>query len=461
MPTVAPDSGSYDRGSFRDPASRVLWKGDQVLRALSSQGWEDWQALSQSELFRRSTETGQLIETEAVAGSDPPLLAHKRIAFWSYPYEWSFSMLAAAARLQLDLLASALSEGLTLKDATPYNIQFRGTHPVFVDIGSFRPYQPGEPWLGYGQFCRQFLYPLMVQAHAGVPFQSLLRGSLGGITPAFARALLRGRKVAKPGVMFDVVLQARAERAWQDRATDLREEIKQAGFSAEMIIRNLARLRKVVDRTRWESAASAWSGYAECGHVASQRQAKEEAVAEVVGQRRRRLVWDLGANDGHFARLAAPHADLVVAIDADDLVIDRLYRSLAAEGPENILPLVGNLADPSPGLGWRGGERRSLWDREQPDLVLMLAVIHHLVVSANLPLEEVIDWLASLRCEVIFEWVPPDDPLARRLMLNKRPGEIHSDYQEDAFRRLIHRFFQVRIDLPIEGRRLLHLTPRA
>lgn len=460
MPGEAPLGGSFDHGSFRDPASRVFWQDDRVLRALTPRGWEDWQALSQARFFEEWVGDGRLVATTPLNNSEPPLLEHDRIPFWSYPYEWSFSMLADAARLQLDLLAAALAEGLTLKDATPYNIQFRGARPVFIDIGSFRPYPAGEPWLGYGQFCRSFLYPLLIQAHAGVPFQPLLRASLDGISATLARALLDGAKIRKPGVFLDVALQARAEASWQNRATDLREEIKQAGFSAEMIARNLTRLRKVVDRTRWDPPASAWSEYAECGHVASQRQAKTEVVAAIAGHKTRQMVWDLGANDGHFARVAAPHAEVVVAVDGDEVVIEHLYRSLRQEGPANIVPLVANLADLSPGWGWRGRERRSFEARAKPDLVLMLAVIHHLVISANLPLGEVVDWLASLQCEVVFEWVPPQDPMAQRLMLNKRPDEIHPDYQEESLRRLIDRYFEVRLDRPVEGRRLFHLTPR-
>ena len=461
MTAAAPLGGTFDQGSFRDPSSRVLWKDDRVLRVLTPQGQADWQALSASTLFESWTADGRLIETQVEPATDYNLLSHQRIPFWSYPYEWSFSMLADAARLHLDLLSEALAQGLILKDATPYNIQFRGSSPVFVDIGSFRPYQPGEPWLGYGQFCRLFLYPLLVQAHAGFPFQILLRGSLDGIQPAQARALLRGSKVFRSGVLLDVVLQARAERSLTETQTDLRKEITEAGFSAEMISRNLVRLRKVVDGARWEPAASAWSDYTDCGHVGTQRQVKSDLVAALVAQRRRRLIWDVGANDGYFAKLTAAHADQVVALDSDDLVIDRLYQSLRKSGPGNILPLVMNLADPSPGLGWRGAERRRIEDRDRPDLVLMLAVIHHLVISANLPLTEVIDWLASLRSEVIFEWVPPQDPLARRLMVNKRAGEVHDDYNESSLLMLIDQHFQLGLDTPIEGRRLLHLIPRS
>jgi ribosomal protein L11 methylase PrmA len=193
--------------------------------------------------------------------------------------------------------------------------------------------------------------------------------------------------------------------------------------------------------------------------VSTQRGLKENFVSSIVDAAHRSSVWDLGANDGHFSRVAARNADLVVAADADELVIDRLFRSLAGSGPGNVLPLVFDLADPSPGLGWRGKERRRLEERARPDLVLFLAVVHHLVISANLPLAEVIDWLATLGAEVVFEWVPPDDPMARRIAVNKRPHEIHPDYNEESLRALLRDRFVIRSEAPLEQRTLFHLSP--
>jgi hypothetical protein len=426
---------------------------------LSEQGKADWEALAATRLFAEWTTAGKLIGTRPPEPGRPAVLTHDRIPFWSYPYEWSFSMLKEAAILHLDLLEAALDEGLTLKDATPYNIQFRGVSPVFIDIGSFRKYREAEPWLGYGQFCRQFLYPLLVRAHGGIPFQPLLRGSLAGITPAQARSMLGGTRLLRPGVMIDVVMHARAERAMSARPRDLRGELEAAGFTPEMIKANLRRLRSVVTGTTWRSDVSTWSEYASCDHVASQRRLKEEFIRAVVAERPRRLVWDLGANDGHFSRLAAANAEWVVAADADELVVDRLFSSLRSEGPSNVLPMVFDLSDPSPGLGWRGRERRPIEERARPDLVLALAVIHHLVISANLPLAEVVDWLGAMGAEIVLEWVPPEDPMAQRLAINKREGEIHPDYTEAALRRLIEDRFVLRAEAHLEGRRLFHLVP--
>lgn len=450
-----PDSGDarFDSGSFRDPASRVRWRGERVERVLTPQGLADWKALAQSGLLE--AEHARLIKTESVAGE--ALLRHERVPFWTYPYEWTFGMLKAAALLQLELIESALDRGLTVKDATPYNVQFRGVEPIFVDIGSFRPYEKGEPWLGYGQFCRLFLYPLLIEAHAGIAFRPLLRGSLDGIDPDMAQAMLRGNRL-KPGVMLDVVMQARAQRKSGGR--DVRQELSEAGFKPEMIKANLARLHRVVAGLEWEPAKSAWSEYSECTHVGTQREHKAEFVRKIAAQKRRALTWDLGANDGHFSRLVATHSDWVVAADADELVIDRLFQGLRGAETKNVLPIVYDLSDPSPGLGWRGEERKGLVERGRPDLVLLLAVVHHLVVSGNLPLVEVIDWLGSLESEVVFEWVPPSDPMARQLSINKREGEIHRDYNEPALRAAIGERFDVAAEIEHEGRILFHLLPR-
>lgn len=459
MDIQAPLDGVFDPGSFRDPSSRVLHQGDRVLRALSETGLADWRALASSPRLDEWMSSGRLIETHEVSEGSATLLEHSRIPFWSYPYEWSFSMLRDAALLQLDLLEEALESGLTLKDATPYNVQFRGSTPVFVDIGSFAPYEQGEPWLGYRQFCRQFLYPLLLRAHADVPFQPMLRGSLDGIPAATARQFLRGRRSLRPGALTDVALQARAERSLGGSDRNVRSELSSAGMNAQIILGNVRRLKKVITKTTWSPGTSTWSEYAGCGHVATQRTPKEAFVRKVAAQRHRRLVWDLGANDAHFSVAVAGDADTVVAIDGDEETIEAVYRRLKESGPANVLPLVVNLSDPSPGLGWRGAERAPLDGRDRPDLVLMLAVVHHMVIGSNLPLASVIDWLASLGAEAVFEWVPLEDPMSQRLTANKRRNEVHADYDEEHLRRYLDGRFRIVEEMELEGRRLFHLTP--
>jgi SAM-dependent methyltransferase len=432
-----------------------------VLRGLSEGALAEWERLTSTAFFRRLTEEGRLVGTEQVAAVDgfAGVLRHERIPFVSYPYEWPFSMLQDAALLELDVLLAALAEDVILKDASPYNVQWRGARPVFIDVGSFEALEPGEPWAGYRQFCTLFLYPLLVQAWRGVPFAPLLRGSLEGISPVQARALLRG-SLWRRGGLTHVALHARLERRYGGR-TDVRRELRRAGFHKGLIEANARGLRKLVTRLSWEPEPSPWLEYGPTtSYSEADAAAKEAFVRAVAGERRRSLVWDLGCNDGRYTRVAAEHADYAVALDADAGVIERLYRELRAEGSTSILPLVANLADPPPALGWRGLERKPLWERGRPDLTLALALVHHLAIGANVPLASVVDWLASLGGELVVEFPTRADPMVERLLAPKRAG-LHGDYERDVFEQLLRDAFRVRRTEELAGgtRVLYHCAP--
>ncbi|MDX6698853.1 MAG: hypothetical protein QOE65_2250 [Solirubrobacteraceae bacterium] len=446
-------------GSFRDPDSRVLYTSDGVVRALSARGLEDWRALARTSFFPRLMEAGKVVRTEeaqangslegVLRGEAAGMLRHERIPFVSYPYEWPFSMLRDAALLQLELVAAALEEGMILKDSSPYNVQFRGSRPVFVDVGSFEALREGEPWVGYRQFCMLFLYPLLLCAHEGIDYHPLLRGSLDGIPPAQAAAMLGGMR---GGVLKHVKLHAKLERRYDDASQrDVKRDLKKAGFNSELIKANVKGLTKLVSGLRWEPKGSEWSAYGDtCTYTDEDSREKADFVREAAAARRRALSWDLGANDGRYARLAAEHSDTTVAVDIDHLTVDRLYRTLREEGRDDVLALVMNLADPSPGLGWRGRERKRLEERGHPDLVLALALVHHLAITANVPLAEVVDWLASLGASLVVEFPTREDPMVQRLLAGKREG-THDDYALETFERLLGDAFEVERRAELQG----------
>jgi hypothetical protein len=466
----------FEPGSFRDPDGRVVLAGDGVYRALSDEGLEDWQALASSPLLEQLIGEDLLVGTEqlgdeptssAIADSLPEkpaaVLRHEPIAFVTYPYEWPFSMLRDAAILQLDLLLRAVDQDLILKDASPYNVQWRGVDPVFIDVSSFERLREGEPWAGYRQFCMLFLYPLMLQAHKGVDFQPLLRGAVEGIPPAQARALFGARDVLRPGVLSHVRLHARLEQSNAERTgADVRGELKTAKFSTELIRSNLKRLRKLVSKLEWKAGRTAWTAYrSENTYSDADVSAKVAFVEAAAAEPRSKLVWDLGCNDGAFARVAAPHADCVLAIDSDHATVDGLYRELRERSEKRIVPLVMNLVDPSPGLGWRGAERRTLEQRGRPDFVIALALVHHLSISGNVPLRELLDWLASLGARLVVEFPTREDPMVARLLAAKREG-LHGDYELGEFEQLLAERFSVerREVLPSQTRVLFLARPR-
>ena len=468
QPTPRVGVPNADPGSFRDPGGRVFLHDGEVYRTLDEHALENWHALVATKFFSREVAAGRIIATTLADGIEidgdwAGVLHHERVPVITYPYEWTFSMLKQAALLQLDLLLAALAEGMILKDSTPFNVQWRGTRPVFIDVGSFERLDKGDIWVGYRQFLAQYLYPLMLTANVGIPFQPWLRGRPDGLTASQMNAVMgsKGRLLSKSGLLH-VTLPARAEKSDRGSGRNVRSEYKEAGFSKEMIEANVKGLRTIIEKLTWEPDTSRWNRYAaDCEHVHLQRDAKAEFVSRILADGPFTTVWDVGANDGHFSKLAAQHADYVLSLDADELVLDELFRSLQSDGPGNVLPILQDLADPSPGIGWRGMERPPLEHRSTPDLVLALAVVHHLVIGRNIPLASFVDWLADLSARVVLEFVPPDDPMVVGLTANKKPHEIHRDYTEASLREYLQDRFVIESEqaVPAGGRRLFFLVP--
>jgi hypothetical protein len=426
---------------------------------------EDWQALAGSSLWPELQEEGRVVATapaeldslpDLLAGPAAGVLRHERVPFLSYPYEWPFSMLKDAALLQLDLCRRALREDLALKDASPYNVQWRGTRPVFIDVGSFERLRPAEPWAGYRQFCMLFLYPLMLQAYKDLPYHAALRGSLDGIAPHDARAVLAGERFRK-GVLSNVLLHARLESRYAGaEGREVKRDMRRAGFSKELLAANFAKLEKLVARLEWKAGETAWTGYGEDNtYDDSSAALKAGFVREAAARRRARLAWDVGCNDGRYALIAAESADLVVALDADHATVDALYRRLRDERREDILPLVMSVTDPSPDLGWRGRERASLERRGTPELALCLAVVHHVCIGGNVPVREFLDWLRSLGAALVIEFPDRADPMVQRLLSGKREGS-NPDYEKASFERALEQRFAVDRTVEVSETRTLY-----
>ena len=438
---------------------------------LSERGLDDWRALRDSPLFDELVREGKVVATREL--DDAPalpdvlhsrtaaVLEHEPVPFVSYPYEWTFGMLRDAALLHLELVRRALEANLMLKDATPYNVQFRGPQPLFVDVGSFERLREGEPWAGYRQFCMLFLYPLLLHAWRGVPFQPWLRGRVAGISPTEMRALLSARDVVRRGALTHVVLHARLERRHADTADDLKRELRSAGFRKELIAANVRGLERLLSRLSPAAARTAWSEYAATtSYTQADADAKERFVADAVAAESPRVVWDIGSNDGRHARIAARTAQHVLAIDADAVVLDRLYEELKRDGGTNVQPLLVDVTDASPGLGWRGAERRPLEARGRPDLALCLAVVHHVSIGGNVPVTSFLDWLRDLARAVVVEFPTPDDRQVARMLARKREHD-HPDYRRDWFERCLDERFDVVATHELAGGRRVLYRARA
>jgi SAM-dependent methyltransferase len=461
---VTNTSPRREAGSFRDPESRVFYADGEVLRSVSKTGLEDFEALEASGLLEdpRIVRTERADDVSAAVelpgGEAAAVVRHEAIPFVSYPYEWTFSMLKDAALLQLDLLLAALEHDLILKDSTPYNVQFVGARPVFIDVGAFERLRAGELWVGYRQFCMLYLYPLLLQAAKDVDFQPWLRGSIDGITPAQMRGLLSFRDRFRRGLTTTVFLHARLDaRTGKGVKRELRPEV-----AKQVILANVGKMRKLVTRLDWDPRADVWTTYAERNtYTDADARLKDDFVRQVVSSQPWHLVWDLGANTGRHSRLAAERARHVVAVDADQGPVELLYRELREAGDEKILPLTMNVADPSPGLGWRGLERVALLQRGRPDLVLALALVHHVAIGANVPVRELVAWLAELGGALVVEFPTREDPMVQRLLAPKRQG-LHQDYERGYFERCLGEAFDVRRSEELgSGTRIIYFaTPK-
>lgn len=443
-----------DAGSFRDREGRIYHSEGRIFRGLSQRALDAFHALSRTRFYSNFLKQGKLIDSRVVSGDERPLpgavhehwagfLEHPRVPLISYPYEWTFGMLRDAAALQLELVEAALLEDMALKDATPYNIQFVSGQPVFIDISSFEPLEPGAPWAGYRQFCELFLFPLMVQAYKGIDFQPFLRSRIDGVSVQTAARIFGWRDRFRRGVLSHVWLQSRLDRRYSGTSADIKSDLKSAGFNREMILANVRKLRRLVRGLEWQGSGSEWGSY-ETFHNYSEedRERKARFVDECVVASGARRVWDLGCNTGQFAKIAARHADQVLALDRDHFAVERLYREIRSRGLKAIQPLVQDVVDPSPNWGWRQRERSDLRSRSQPDLILCLALVHHVVISANIPLGEFVDWLAGIAPNLVIEFVSRDDDKVRTLLRNK--VDRYSDYSREGLEGLLRKHYAVR-----------------
>ena len=403
------------------------------------------------------------------------VLEHEPVPFLTWPYEWPFSMLKDAALLQLRLLTASVGHGWTLKDATPFNIQCSpatgAPRPIFIDVPSFTP-RNGAYWQGHRQFCATFLAPLLLTAHLGVPFAPLLKSAPEGVPPEEAIKYFRGLRRFRKGVPAHIWFPARAGQALRKpRARRKRyphnPDRKQSQRTLLALLDNLTRLvRRLSYKPR-----STWAAYAH-SHPYDDADfvRKKEFVARHTEALRPALTLDLGANTGVLSRIAARFSRVVVAADADHDAVETLYLALRDDQTEargeggdsehrNIIPIVLDVANPSPGLGWAGTERAAFTARAKPDLVLCLALVHHLRVAANVPLPLVIDWLRTFEAPVVMEFVGREDEMFAELIANKQ--ERYEDYSAASFEAHLRGRFHVRDRLPLKGglRELLLLSP--
>ena len=431
-----------DPASYRDPAGHVYQIEDKIYRTVLPAGLAEYEFVRDSAALAPLVERGMVVSSTEVKpkvlGNDAPkdgiVVEHPRIEFISYPYEWTFAALKAAALLHLDLQIELLEHDIVLSDATAYNVQFHATRPVFIDTLSFRRYRPDEHWLAHRQFCEQFLNPLLLYARLGIPFNGWLRGSMEGIPAQQLSQALGVKDKLSLRTLSHVTVPAKLQAGDGNKSMEAAKTAKSRGLPKTRYSALLQQLRGwIADLEPKGIDSTVWRNYAKQNtYEEAETAAKHEFIAKFVGKHKPHITLDLGCNTGEFSKTALKAgAGYAIGVDADHGALEAGFDMHSSEG-NNMLLLYQDATNPSPGMGWHGRERKSFNDRCAPvDALFALAFEHHLAIARNVPFDLIIEWMVDMAPRGIIEFVPKDDPTVQQLLALR--DDIFDEYTEENF----------------------------
>ena len=449
-----------DPASFRDPAGYVFRRDGILYRAIQPSAAADWAAFEERGLAESLIGDGLLVSHAAVALDLAPrpgaamVIRPREVPFISYPYEWAFSQLREGALLTLEVQRRALAVGMWLRDASAYNVQFDRGRPVLIDSLSFEVADMADPWPAYRQFCKHFLAPLALMAHRDLRCGLMTRDFMDGIPLDLAAGLLPGR-TRIGGLLPHLHLHAGADRRAQAAQIPGAADAAPEGPSARARPMSLTRHQALLDSLRGTveglrlQPGGHWTKYTrQTSYSPTAAESKRRIVENMLAQAGGQMVWDLGANVGTYTHLAAGPGRQVIAFDQDPSVVELHWRDLSAEQRESVLPLVMDLTNPSPALGWAHEERRSLLQRGPADVAMALALVHHLAIGNNVPFPRIAAMLAAAGRRLVVEFVPREDPMVRQLLASRK--DIFTDYILEAFRAAFAEHFTTLDEAPVE-----------
>ena len=454
-----PPSDENVAGSFRDPSGFLFWQAGRLYRQVNAAYREHYDLLNSSGLAAELQTAGMLIGHEecgldlARTTAAYKILRPDLVPFISYPYEWCFSQLKDAALLTLAIQKRALARGLSLKDASAYNVQFVASRPLLIDTLSFEKYTQGRPWVAYRQFCQHFLAPLALMAHHDVRLNQMSRVHLDGLPLDLTSKLLPKRTCCKFSLLSHIHLHARSQKRYENRTVAARTR----PLSRFALLALIDSLESAVGKLAWWPRETEWGEYYEGTNYSGQAfEHKRALISAMLEEVRPGQVWDIGANTGLFSRLASQAGIATVAIDIDPAAVEKNYRQCRQENEKFLLPLVGDITNPSPGIGWENEERRSLLRRGPVDTILALALLHHLAIANNLPLARIGEFFSGACRTLIVEFIPKSDSQVRRLLATRE--DIFPAYDVAGFEREFQAFFTIeRREAIKESDRLLYL----
>lgn len=428
--------------SFRDPAGFIFTSSQgEILRQINQIGAEEFDLMHSSGLYDTLVKKKFLIphqEVDNVYADAYKTIKPERLPFISYPYEWSFGQLKDAALLTLYIQKAALKKGMSLKDSSAYNVQFVSGKPVFIDTLSFEVYEEGKPWVAYKQFCQHFLAPIALASMTDIRTLDLLSSNIDGIPLDLASALLPRKSKFKFSLATHIHWHAKTQQKYAGKQTNQKAG---KGVSKMAMLGLIDNLVNAVKSLKWNPKGTEWGEYYTFTNYSdSSFDEKKSLVAAYIEEAKPTTVWDLGANDGTFSSIAALKGIETVAFDIDPIAVEKNYRRVKQDNIP-MLPLQLDLTNPSTGIGWAHEERDSLEQRGKADVVMALAIIHHIAISNNVPLEKVADYLSRLGNHVIIEFVPKEDSQVKILLATRE--DIFVSYHIEGFEKAFTQYFDI------------------
>jgi len=443
--------------SFRDPAGFVYRHDGELYRQINASGSSDYEMLMSSGLYEALTSSDRLVAHEEVpqpgaAAGAWRTIKPETVAYVSYPYEWCFGQLKAAALLTLDIQRTALEHGMSLKDASAFNVQFRGCRPVFIDTLSFEPFEDGKPWVAYRQFCQHFLGPLLVMSYRDPRLRHIWKGMLDGLPLDLTSKLLPWRTRLRWSTLAHIHMHAASQQRHFDDTAGGGAPAGGRAMTSRMHLAMVDSLEGAVRATSLRKSRTEWAAYYDETNYSRESMSAKESLVVALAKKWLSddpLVHDLGANTGRFSRLLAEEGFYVVAHDIDEMAVEANYQQGAESSELAVLPLVLDINNPSPALGWALDERASLTTRIAGRAVLALALIHHIAISNNVPMKIIAEFFAGIAARLVIEFVPKEDSQVQRLLATR--DDIFSDYTIESFREAFGERFTILDEQEIEG----------
>ena len=448
-----PESAVRSPASFRDPSGFVFTRNGTLYRQVNDVFRGDYDCMMASGLYEGLAAAADMVRHQEVdepfaAANGYRVLRPERVPFISYPYEWCFGQLKAAALLTLRLQRTALRCGMSLRDATAYNVQFNGPRPIWIDTLSFETLREGHPWVAYRQFCEFFLAPLALMRYADERLHVLLRTFIDGVPVRMASKILGPATWLNPGLAIHIHLHARAEEKSGGPRRQRAAAERHLGRSGLMGM--LDSLERTVNGLSWTPHGTAWGDYYDAtNYTAEAFEHKRQLVAAALDRLQPASVWDFGANTGTFSRLASDRGIPTVAFDVDGAAVEKNYRTVVEKNEQTLCPLLLDLTNPSGGIGWANEERQSIAQRGPADTVFALALIHHLAIRHNVPFDRVAEFLATVARSLVIEWVPKEDSQIQRMLASR--DDVFTEYGEGQFAAAFARWFRVCEVSPVRG----------